>query len=119
MGTAPNSDPSFRQSQIVESTLKYLKENYHKHLSLDDLAAQAFLSKDYLNRIFRESTGMPVNAFLQKLRVEEACRLLTTTEIAVTEVAAACGFGDSKAFYSTFKRITGTTPGEFRARSKN
>ncbi|MBE6930122.1 MAG: helix-turn-helix domain-containing protein [Ruminococcaceae bacterium] len=110
---------SARQKQAVEAAVSYLRENYHTHITLEELALHIFLSKDYLNRIFRESTGMPVNAFLQKLRVEEACRLLTTTEIAVTEVAAACGFGDSKAFYSTFKRITGTTPGEFRARSKN
>lgn len=119
MDSSAEGKLSARQKQAVEDAVSYLRENYQTHITLEELALHIFLSKDYLNRIFRESTGMPVNAFLQKLRVEEACRLLTGTEMAVAEIAAACGFGDSKAFYSAFKRITGITPGEFRARSKN
>lgn len=114
MGTAPNSDPSSRQSQIVESTLKYLKENYHKHLSLDDLAAQAFLSKDYFARLFRETTGMPISALLQKIRIEEACKLLTNTSMKVDDIALQCGFSDIKYFYNAFKKHTGLTPRQYR-----
>ncbi len=103
-----------RQKEAVTAALTYLRESYHTHITLDELATHIFLSKDYLNRIFREATGLPVNAFLQKLRVEEACRLLSTTDRTVVDIATACGFSDSKSFYSTFKRIMHTTPGEYR-----
>lgn len=118
--TAP-AEQSTPQSRIVETTLTFLKKNYQKHLSLDDLAAQVFLSKDYFSRVFRENTGMSVSAFLQKLRIEEACKLLTTTNYTVDQIASLCGFGDVKHFYTTFKKRTGTTPRQYRLQqtSKN
>ena len=106
---------SQRQKEAVAAALTYLRESYHTHITLDELATRIFLSKDYLNRIFREATGLPVNAFLQTLRVEEACRLLSTTDRTVLDIATACGFGDCKSFYSAFKRMMHTTPGEYRA----
>ncbi|MBE5868431.1 MAG: helix-turn-helix domain-containing protein [Lachnospiraceae bacterium] len=109
---------SSKQKEAVSATVTYLKENYHNHITLEELAMRIFLSKDYLNRIFREAVGLPVNAFLQKLRVEEACRLLSTTDIPVLDVAVACGFSDSKFFYAVFKRIMHMTPGEYRAQSR-
>lgn len=105
---------SVRQKEAVAQAVAYLKENYHTHITLEELAMHIFLSKDYLNRIFREAIGLPVNAFLQKLRVEEACRLLATTDLAVVEVASACGFSDVKSFYAAFKKIMNMTPGEYR-----
>jgi len=105
---------SSRQKESVAAAVAYLKENYHTHITLESLAMHIFLHKDYLNRIFRDTTGLPVNAFLQKLRIDEACRLLTTTDMPIAQVAAACGFGDTKTFYSTFKRLMGKTPGKYR-----
>ena len=105
---------SARQKESVNAAVAYLRESFHTHITLDELATHIFLSKDYLNRIFREATGLPVNAFLQKLRVEEACRLLGTTDRTVVDIATACGFSDSKSFYSTFKRVMHITPGEYR-----
>ncbi len=113
--TSVSGKISARQKEAVEAALTYLRESFHTHISLDELATHIFLSKDYLNRIFREATGLPVNAFLQKLRVEEACRLLASTDRTVLDIANACGFSDSKSFYSVFKRITQKTPGEYRA----
>ena len=114
MESGMSSEQATRQSQIVESTLDYLKKNYQKHLSLDDLAAQAFLSKDYFARLFRETTGMPISAFLQKTRVEEACKLLINTDYTVGHIAELCGFGDTKNFYSTFKKYMGMTPKQYK-----
>lgn len=109
---------SSRQKRAVAETVNYLRENYQNHITLEELALQVFLSKDYLNRIFKESMGLPMNAFLQRLRIEEACRLLTTTELSAVGIASACGFSDSKTFYSTFRRQTGMTPGQYRTCSK-
>ena len=114
MNSAVPTEQFTPQSRIVDTTLAFLRKNYQKHLSLNDLAAQVFLSKDYFARIFRETTGMPISAFLQKIRIEEACKLLATTDYTVDRIAAMCGFGDIKHFYSTFKKHTGTTPKQYK-----
>ena len=114
MNSAPKSDNAHRQSQVVETTLNYLKENYQKQISLEDLAAQVFLSKDYFARLFRETTGMPIIALLQKIRVEEACKMLASSNEKVAQIAALCGFHDLKNFYTAFKKHTGMTPRQYR-----
>ena len=54
---------------------------------------------------------------LQKIRVDEACVLLASTDRKITDIALSCGFGDMKFFYGTFKKLTGMTPGEYRQRN--
>lgn len=108
---------SLRLRAAVNDTADYLRANFTRHITLEELSSRIFFSKDYLNRIFRELMGMPVGAFLQRLRIDEACRLLSGTDKTVTEIAELSGFGDVKAFYTVFKRELGVTPGEYRSRA--
>ena len=62
------------------------------------------------------SGNLPVGTYLQKLRVDEAARLLRETDKTVTEIAELSGFGDVKSFYTVFKREMDVTPGEYRGR---
>jgi two-component system response regulator YesN len=117
MNTDMPADQASRQSQIVEQALAYLKSNYQKHLSLDDFAAQVFLSKDYFSRLFRETTGVPISTYLKKVRIEEACKLLVNTDYTVDHIADLCGFSDTKNFYLNFKKHTGLTPKQYRQSS--
>ncbi len=117
MDTDVLSEQASRQSQIVDQALTYLKQNYQKHLSLDDFAAQVFLSKDYFSRLFRETTGVPINTYLKKVRIEEACKLLVNTDYTVDHVAELCGFSDTKNFYLNFKKYTGLTPKQYKQSS--
>ena len=114
MSTVAHPEVLNRQTQIVDITLDYLRQNYQKHLSLDDLAAQVFLSKDYFARLFRETTGMPISALLQQIRIDEACKQLTGTDIRIEDIAADCGFNDIQYFYRIFKKVTGMTPRQYR-----
>lgn len=114
MSTVSHPEVLNRQTQIVDTTLDYLRQNYHKHLSLDDLAAQVFLSKDYFARLFRETTGMPISALLQQIRIEEACKQLVTTDTKIDDIAEVCGFNDIQYFYRIFKKVTGMTPRQYR-----
>jgi len=105
---------SEKQYQIVTQAVAYLKDNFDSRITLGDLAARTFLSKDYFGHLFKDATGVTVSAFLQKLRIEEACRLLSTSDRTVTDIALACGFNDMKHFYQCFKKLTGTTPARYR-----
>ncbi|NLA74602.1 MAG: AraC family transcriptional regulator [Deltaproteobacteria bacterium] len=103
-----------KHEEIVYRTLRYLYDHYQTQITLEDLAAQIFLSKDYFSRLFREITGKPVSELLQQIRIEEACKLLISTDETILEVANECGYQDIKFFYATFRKLMGMTPGEYR-----
>ncbi|MBE7043399.1 MAG: helix-turn-helix domain-containing protein [Ruminococcaceae bacterium] len=102
------------QKSVVNKAIDYMKQNYNTPINLDNLVADIFLSKDYFRQLFKTTTGMSVTDFIQRTRIEEACKLLATTNRSVFDIAGNCGFMDVKFFYKTFKKITGKTPSEFR-----
>jgi len=108
------SDITKEQRGVVSKAIDYMKNNYNTRINLDSIVSDIFLSKDYFRQLFKRTTGMSVTDFIQQTRVEEACRLLLTTERTIFDIAGDCGFTDIKFFYKTFKKITGKTPGELR-----
>ncbi|MBQ8748100.1 MAG: helix-turn-helix transcriptional regulator [Clostridia bacterium] len=114
MDAKTEAQPIMRKSKIIDDALVYLRENYSMHMSVSDLASHMFLSRDYFSKLFRNTTGMTVTAFLKQLRINESCRLLLETDQSVLEIAQYCGFHDMKHFYTAFRSQTGKTPGEYR-----
>ncbi len=112
--------PTYTKShqELVEKAIEYMRNNYDKHISLDEVASGIFLSKNYFRQIFKKTTGMSISSFTQDLRIKEACRLLETTDMSSIDISYKCGYNDLKFFYSTFKKTVGMTPAEYR-KSKN
>lgn len=102
------------QTQIIKKVMLYIKENYSREIKLEDLSVMAFLSRNYFCRLFREVTNMTVVEYAQKIRIEEACRLLRETDRKIIDIAADVGYRDIKFFNQVFKRKTGLTPGRYR-----
>lgn len=75
---------------------------------------KSFISKNYFSTLFKETTGINFSDFVQKLRIDEACKLLKTTDMKVIDIAHEVGFNDIKFFYEVFKRVTSQTPGSYR-----
>ena len=67
-----------------------------------------------LSNRFRAETGKGYSAYLQQVRMETACRLLTGSDRTIAEVVAACGYRDMKTFYNVFHQHMGISPGRFR-----
>lgn len=109
-----NKSPSDRSTQTVNYVLDYLQKNYSRHISIQELADRVFFNRDYLARIFRKQTGTTITNMLQKIRLEQVCHLLSTTEQTVAQIADTCGFDDRKHFYTVFKKHLGVLPGEYR-----
>ncbi|MFY9330440.1 MAG: AraC family transcriptional regulator [Candidatus Nanopelagicales bacterium] len=78
------------------------------------LADVAGLSTSQLERLCRRTLGLSPRGLLQRLRVEHAVHLLTTTDATAGEIAAACGFYDQSSFTRQFRSVLGLTPGAFR-----
>lgn len=101
----------------VQIAIKYLMENYAHKLSLDDLSPQVYLSKSHFSKVFKEATGMKVFEYLQKIRIENAQRLMHTTELSMNEICEQVGYSDYSFFNRVFKRVTGLTPQEYKKKS--
>jgi AraC family transcriptional regulator len=79
-----------------------------------EIARAAGVHPVYLARTFREHHGMTIGEYVRKLRIEHACRLISTTGAPLSEIALAAGFCDQSHFSRTFKRVTGSSPAEYR-----
>ena len=104
---------SHRQ-EILNKVIHYMKENYSKQIKLKELSAIAFLSPNYFSRLFKETTTMTISEYMQKIRVEEACHLLKTTNKKVIDIAYEVGYSDIQYFNEIFKNKNGKTPREYK-----
>lgn len=117
--SAVKGDGATRGAQIVHYVTDYLRQNYHTHVSVKEMADRAYINRDYLGRVFREATGMSIRDMLQKIRLERVCELLSTSERTVVDIATSCGFDDMKNFYTIFKKHMGVLPGAYRKQTRN
>lgn len=95
-------------------TIEVLQSRYADDLSIADLAAEARLSPFHFIRSFKRSVGVPPHQYLTKIRLERACVLLETTNLAITEVAFEIGYHSPGHFARLFRRSYGMTPTAYR-----
>ena len=88
-------------------------------MNMDDLAKEVNMSRSTLNRKMHELFNLSAKDFVQAARIKHACGLLATTQMAMKEVAYACGFSDPNYFSKSFKSNTGQTPKEYREKCNN
>lgn len=93
---------------------EYLRANYAQPLSLGRLSDLAGYTPQYLSNLFRKDTGMSIREFLQRLRVEEACRLLEQKQQKLSEIAGTVGYSDAKHFARIFRRYKGVCLKDYR-----
>jgi AraC-like DNA-binding protein len=98
----------------VASALNYIHSNFRRRLLLEEVAQQVGLSPAYLSGQFHRATGMTFQDYVQRLRIDFAVRLLTTTRLSATEVCFASGFQSFSHFAKTFRKLTGRAPGAYR-----
>lgn len=94
--------------------VEYIEKKYMLPITLSDIAQELYLSLPYLSMKFKQDTGLTFCKYLQKVRIEQCCRLLANTDKKVAEVAQLVGYNDQKQFHKAFKNLLGITPNEFR-----
>jgi AraC-like DNA-binding protein len=92
--------------------VSYLRENFHKQISLQELAAVVEMNPFVLIRQFQKEVGLSPHEYLQIHRVNQAKRHIRLGE-RLADVAQICGFSDQSHLTRQFKRRTGLTPGNF------
>ncbi len=104
-----------KQKQIVNSCIEYIKNNYNLNIKMEDISSKLFFNKNYIAKLFKAETGMPVSEFIREIRMTEACRQLLNTDNKISDIASSCGYNDMKTFYSAFKKSKGMTPKDFKS----
>ncbi|MBQ8394794.1 MAG: AraC family transcriptional regulator [Clostridia bacterium] len=110
----PSSVHDEKKVVKLKTVLKYIRENFDKDITLEDMAAVAGFSNKYFCKFFRDMTGTtPVN-YLLTYRIERAARKLLGTDLSVTQIAYDCGFNDLSYFIKTFKAFKRVSPKDYR-----
>ena len=94
---------------------EWLRHNYNKRIRIRQLCEQFDHSQRTLNRRFLQATGQSPGQYLLQIRLHHAKDLLRSSNLSVTEIAQAVGFGDLSNFSSLFKRELGYPPSEYRS----
>lgn len=98
----------------VSAMVAYINANFASITGISQIAEQFYISKFHLCRVFREAMKVTVVEYLNRVRIQNACRYLRSSEKDVAEVAMLCGFHDAAYFSNVFKRAQGVTPREYR-----
>ncbi len=103
----------------LDTVLEYLKENFDKEISNEDLGRLTGYHPYYLNRLFLKHIGITLRQELIRLRIENAKDMLVQTELSIFEIAEKCGFNNATYFSGCFKDKIGIPPGTYRRKYKN
>lgn len=100
---------------MVDTVVTYINCNYgNTELSVPEICDRLNISHSYLCRIFKSAYNCSVKSYITRVRINEACRLLETTDLSVKEIAYSVGFSDYVHFMKTFKKHKEHTPTEYR-----
>lgn len=102
----------------INDVIHYVRENYQKRLTVEEIASEVGLSSEYLSTKFRKVTGILLPTYINQHKITEAKELLHFTDMSLGEIAEYLSFSSQSYFQTTFKKITGDTPMEYRLKNK-
>lgn len=98
----------------IGNIYNYIMQNYTEAITLDDVAKAAFMTSESFCRYFKKHTGNTFVTFLNEVRINEACKMLTGNKFeSISAVAYHCGFKSITNFNRVFRSVTGNSPREY------
>jgi len=108
IGQKEHEDEPIRKAQ------EFIENNFQNKITVDQLASMLALSRRNLERRFKKATSNTLVEYMQRVKIEAAKKNLETGRKNINEVMYEVGYTDTKAFRTTFKRITGVSPVQYR-----
>ena len=102
------------EDEPIKKAQEYMESNVGKKISVDQLAGLFLISRRNFERRFKKATANTPVEYLQRVKIEAAKKSLESGRENINEVMYAVGYSDSKAFRTTFKKITGLSPLDYR-----
>ncbi len=110
----PSAEISYENVMLIQRSMEYINQNY-ADVTETDAAAFVNISYSYYSRLFRRVVGKSFNDYLTTVRINEAERMLLSSDLSVTEIGLAAGFSSGSHFIDKFKKHRGKTPKQYRA----
>ena len=107
-------EPEEQEQRPIAGLTRYVQEHLAEEISLSVLAEQFHLSSQYISQLFKSEIGVNFLAYLTNVRMEQAKKLLLSSDLPIAEVAERSGYGDYRVFTKVFKKSEGITPSQYR-----
>ena len=98
----------------IKEVQSFIETNFQKKITIEQLAAMSAMGRRTFERRFKKATSNTVVEYMQRVKIEAAKKSLETNRKNVNEVMYDVGYTDTKAFRTTFKKITGLSPIDYR-----
>lgn len=102
---------------ILKKVLSYIRKNYNKKLSINEIAGVAGMNAQYFCRFFKRNTGKTVTEYMNDIRINQAARRLSESEDKIIDVAGQCGYDNIGYFIKRFRQSKGISPSAYRKMS--
>lgn len=102
----------------LDTVMEFISENYAEKLTTRALADMCYLTEEHFCRFFKKTVGKSAIEYINEYRTEKAAILLKNTDESISHIAFDVGYDDLNYFSRVFRRYTGQSPGQYRARSQ-
>lgn len=103
-----------RHGDLCKEILTYIHQHYMEKLTVSDISTAVGISPTYFSTFFAQHFFQHFSEYLRCYRIEQACALLASTSMTVTDIALATGFGSGSHFIRQFRAVKGITPFAYR-----
>ncbi|TSB46495.1 helix-turn-helix domain-containing protein [Alkalicoccobacillus porphyridii] len=102
------------EPQSFKQATRFIEENYHTPLTLEEIADNVMLSRYALIRMFKQHAGKTPIQYVNHLRIQQACKLLILTNKPIKEIAEEVGYANANYFNKAFRKAMDMSVGTFR-----
>jgi len=103
-----------QQTNITDRVISIIDEEYYKDLTLEYVASKINFHPSYVSRVFKKETGSSFSDYLMTYRINQIKKLLSETNIKISEIAERFHYNSSASFIRSFRKVEGITPGQYR-----
>lgn len=112
-----NKDKNY--SYYINKSVQYIKENYERNITLEEVAEYSQVSKSYLSLLFKQETGINFSTFLTNYRIEKCKEYMKDSHYKIYEIAERIGFDNPYYFSKVFKEKVGISCKEYQKKYCN
>ncbi len=103
----------------IAKAIQFIKENYIKQITLDEISRECGMSKYHFTRTFKNITGTTFREHHNKIKIEASKNLLKTQELNITEICYIVGYNDASYFSRVFSKLEGISPILYKKKATN
>lgn len=118
--TSPVYNSSMKEDTAnkINTVINHILANKHRHISLEEISGKLYMTPKSFCRFFKKNTGKNFVSYVNEIKIGEACQMLISSNLTISEICHEAGFNNISNFNRRFLELKGIPPGEFRQKSK-